>query len=63
MDALKGTFKVNSSEISSCTLNSGGSAPGRFPAASMPTTGNNMRQWDQGALRNAQQGVVYPLYA
>ena len=50
-----GTFKVDSSEMSPCTLNSGGSAPGRFPAASTPTAGNNMRQWDQGALRNAQE--------
>ena len=54
-----GTFKVDSSEMSPCTLNSGGGAPGRFPAASTPMAGNNMRQWDQGALRNAQEGVVY----
>ena len=56
-----GTFKVDSSEMSPCALNSGGGAPGCFPAASTPMAGNNMRQWDQGALRNAQQGVVYPL--
>ena len=23
--------------------------------------GNNMRHWNQGTVRNAQQGVVYPL--
>ena len=56
-----GTFKVDSSEMSPCALNSGGGAPGCFPAASTPMAGNNMRQRDQGALRNAQEGVVYPL--
>ena len=44
-------------------LISGGGDPGRFPVVSTPVVGNNTRQWIHGTLRNAQQGVVYPLWS